>query len=246
MGTEHVKGSPNGARKCYEFGHRNNRGEPCGANAIAGKEGCWRHVGKSRAKAKAEGQVVVELRKWGLMGSEMVDPGETLLRLVSQSAARCELYARLLGEAFEAAERLRAAEQAPEHDLLAAESARLDLERILNHGGVGALVGNTYAADKQAGIFATGEAIRGLAKLESDERERCANFAAKAVAAGLAERTVRLAEQTGAAWAQMIRAVFGDPELALTEAQRAVAEAVAAHHLRALVGGPTTIEGQAA
>ena len=35
----------------------------------------------------------------------------------------------------------------------------------------------------------TGEAIRGLADLEAKERERCANFASKAVAAGLAERT---------------------------------------------------------
>ena len=41
----------------------------------------------------------------------------------------------------------------------------------------------------------TGEAIRGLADLEAKERERCANFASKAVAAGLAERTVRIAER---------------------------------------------------
>jgi hypothetical protein len=44
-------------------------------------------------------------------------------------------------------------------------------------------------------IYVTGEAIRGLADLEAKERERCANFATKAIAAGLAERTVRIAER---------------------------------------------------
>jgi hypothetical protein len=43
-------------------------------------------------------------------------------------------------------------------------------------------------------VYITGEAIRGLADLEAKERERCANFATKAIAAGLAERTVRVAE----------------------------------------------------
>jgi len=61
--------------------------------------------------------------------------------------------------------------------------------------GVAALVGNTYGAAKDVGVYVTGEAIRGLADLEAKERERCANFATKAVAAGLAERQVRLAER---------------------------------------------------
>src|SRR5215211_5063407 len=61
--------------------------------------------------------------------------------------------------------------------------------------GVAALVGNTYGAAKDVGVYVTGEAIRGLADLEAKERERCANFASKAVAAGLAERQVRLAER---------------------------------------------------
>jgi hypothetical protein len=214
MGSDHAKGSPNGAKKCYEYGHRNNRGGPCAANVIKGTTGCWRHAGKSRAKAKAQGAVVVELQRWGL-GDSTVDPGETLLRLVSQSAARVDLYSRLLGEAYEAAERLQRAQAAPQSDLLAAETARLDLERIFNTGGVGALIGHQYAADKQAGVFATGEAIRGLARLEGEERDRCANFATKAVAAGLAERQVRLAERQGAMLgailADVVRALGGDP-----------------------------------
>jgi hypothetical protein len=48
---------------------------------------------------------------------------------------------------------------------------------------------------RDVGVYVTGDAIRGLADLEAKERERCANFASKAVAAGLAERTVRIAER---------------------------------------------------
>jgi len=60
--------------------------------------------------------------------------------------------------------------------------------------GVAALVGNTYGAAKDVGVCATGEAIRGPADLEAKERDRCA-FASKGVAAGLADRTVRIAER---------------------------------------------------
>src|SRR5215211_6321731 len=45
--------------------------------------------------------------------------------------------------------------------------------------GVAALVGNTYGAAKDVGVYVTGEAIRRLADLEAKERERCANFASK-------------------------------------------------------------------
>lgn len=154
------------------------------------------HAGKSRAKARAEGAVVLELRNWGL-GDTTVDPGEILLRLVTQSAARCEFYAGLLQQAYAAAERLRAAEGLPDGGE-ATVTARLDLERVLNTGGVAVLIGHTYAGTQTSGVIATGEAIRGLVKLESEERDRCANFATKAIAAGLAERQVRLAERHGA------------------------------------------------
>jgi hypothetical protein len=44
-----------------------------------------------------------------------------------------------------------------------AETAREDLDRIFNTGGVAASVGNTYGAAKDVGVYVTGEAIRGLA-----------------------------------------------------------------------------------
>jgi hypothetical protein len=85
----------------------------------------------------------------------------------------------LLEEAYEAAERLTQAHdagaqiQAPADELAdTAETARRDLDRIFNTGGVAALVGNTYGAAKHVGVYVTGEVIRGLADLEAKERER--------------------------------------------------------------------------
>src|SRR5215216_4040174 len=192
----------------------------CRATARTGKQ-CkeqgdpwWDSVPISRGSnphVASKAAVRAEVWSWGL-GDTTVDPGEVLLRLVTQSAARAERYAMLLEEAYEAAERLKQAHDAGERieapgDELAdtAETARRDLDRIFNTGGVAALVGNTYGAAKDVGVYGTGEAIRGLADLEAKERERCANFAAKAVAAGLAERTVRVAERQGQLWRRWCR-----------------------------------------
>jgi phosphoenolpyruvate synthase/pyruvate phosphate dikinase len=60
-----------------------------------------------------------------------------------------------------------------------AETARRDLDRIFNTGGVAAVVGTTYGAAKDVGVYVIREAIRGLADLEGKERERCGNFASK-------------------------------------------------------------------
>lgn len=188
--------------------------------------------------------MVVELRRWGLTThAELVDPGETLLRLVTQSAARVEMYARLLAEAYEAAERLRAATEAPQSDLLASETARMDFERVMNEGGVGVLIGHKYSGTQVNGVIATGEAIRGLVELEATERDRCANFAAKAVAAGLAERMVRASEQMAGLVAKAVEDSLS--ELGLDPKDPRV-RAVIAGRLQAIAGGPKTIEGVAA
>ena len=55
----------------------------------------------------------------------------------------------------------------------------------------------TSARPPEHGEYKACEYIRGLAQLEPQERDRCANFATKAVAAGPAERTVRIAERQG-------------------------------------------------
>lgn len=196
---------------------RRKDGQPCGAQAVDGTDACQRHAGRAFAEQRAKGAVVLELRRWGLNGhDELADPGQTLLKLITQSAARAEHYAALLEQAYDAAERLKAAEQPvdgmpPSVDSSAdRDRALLDLERVFNTGGISALIGHEYAADKEGGVFATGEAIRGLVQLEAQERDRCANFAVKGIAAGLAERQVRLAERQGALVAEVLRAVLAD------------------------------------
>lgn len=214
-------------------------GNPCKQYAIRGGTVCAKHGGRAK-QVRAKAAVRAELQAWGL-GDTNVDPGEVLLKLVSQSAARAGRYARLLEEAYDAAERLKAAHEAEElfetaeldddeAERAAVQVARDDLKRIFNSGGVAALVGHTYDSSKDGGIFATGEAIRGLAQLEAAERDRCANFAAKAVAAGLATRQVELAERQGALMAQVVLAVF--EELDLTDEQREAVPDVLERHLR--------------
>jgi hypothetical protein len=117
-----------------------------------------------------------------------------------------------------------------------AETVREDLDRIFNTGGVAALVGNTYGAAKDVGVYVTGEAIRGLADLEAKERERCANFASKAVAAGLAERTVRIAERQGQLMVEMVHAALR--EVDLSPEQAAAFKAALARQARELTASP--------
>lgn len=187
-------------------------GKPCKLKAIPGGTVCRFHGGAAK-QVKAKAAVRAELITWGVADA-LDDPGEVLLRLVTQSRKRADLYAHLLQEAFEAAERLKQAHAAgmnieAEGDAYAdtAETARGDLDRLFSTGGVAALVGNTYGAAKDVGVYVTGEAMRGLADLEAKERDRCANFAAKAVAAGLMKRQVEIAELQGQLLAKALAAL---------------------------------------
>jgi hypothetical protein len=54
--------------------------------------------------------------------------------------------------------------------------------------------------------------------LEAKERDRCANFATKANAAGLAERTVRVAERQGQLMVEMVQAALREVDLSPEQA----------------------------
>lgn len=169
------------------------------------------HAGISTEQAKAKGAVVVELSKWGI-SDRTLDPGMTLLQLMTQSFQRAKLYGQLLEEAYDAAERLQGSDEVGElpesvDSVADRDRAAQDLQRVFASGGVSALIGHTYSSSED-GVFAAGEAIRGLVNLEAQERDRAAGMAAKAVAAGLATRQVELAEKQGALVADVIRAVL--------------------------------------
>lgn len=178
-------------------------GNLCGAPAVAGTDLCTSHSGISRLKHKARGAVVVEVLNWGL-GDTTVDPGEVLLRLVTQSAARAEKYAAVVEQ------------------LVADNDGSLPK----------ALTADSYTVSDTGMPVKTGEYVRAMARLEAEERDRCAGMATKAIAAGLAERQVRLAEKQGALIAQAIKAILDD--LNLTPEQQALVGEVVPRHLRSV------------
>ena len=56
--------------------------------------------------------------------------------------------------------------------------------------------------------YKAGEYVRGLAKLEAEERDRCASFCAKAVAAGLVKKQTELAQIQGEMLVKALQAVL--------------------------------------
>jgi hypothetical protein len=157
-------------------------GQRCQLWAKPGALVCWKH-GANAPQVAAKAAVRAEVMRWGLHDSTE-DPGEILLRLVTQSAERVRRYS--------------------------AELEELVAEKTLRH----ALVGTA-----QGEFGPTGEYIRGLAQLEAQERDRCANFCRLAITAGLAERQVRVAERQGQLLAELLRAVLADPALGLSSTQ---------------------------
>lgn len=150
----------------------------CERWALRGATVCNDHGGQL-PNVKRKAVVLGELMDWGLTDTTE-DPGEILLRLVTQSSRRVALYSYLLMQAYEHAELIGRESQMPSFP-----------------SGVQALIGGTFSATNDGHVYQTGEQIRGLVALEAQERDRCANFATKAIAAGLAERQVRIAERVG-------------------------------------------------
>lgn len=166
--TSPVTGKPTGKRGCAK---RKRGGMLCDGPAITGTDRCRMHAGQPAAKLKAQGEVRTMVINWGL-GDSAVDPGEVLLRLVTQSAVRAERYAAELGQMVEDSDSLQKA-----------------------------LIEEAWGEFGKQGEF-----VRGLVKLEAEERDRCAAMATKAIAAGLAERQVRIAERQGAQVVQLLKA----------------------------------------
>lgn len=155
-----------------------------------------------------------ELMLWA-PGDAKVDPGETLLRLLSQSWARVRLYSDLLAKAYEGAE---------------------DFPEAFAGAGVRALIGHKYDLTKDGDPVAVEEATRGLVALEAQERDRCAKFAKLAIDAGIEERRVRLAEREVDMMEAVIRRALDG--LGLTAEQAARAPAVIAQAIRlTAIGG---------
>ena len=95
-----------------------------------------------------------------------------------------------------------------------------------------ALIAETWISTERGDSYKAGEYIQGLAQLEAQERDRCANFATKAVAAGLMKRQVELAEAQALLMAKVIRTIL--ERLDLTAEQRLLSATVVREELLAL------------
>lgn len=186
---------------------KKSTGNLCKAGAIPFTHYCRIHLGKTVEQAKFEVLPAMELAQWGI-DDTTVDPALTLLRLVSQSARRCAFYGQLLGATYKAAE---AKDEQERSD---------NLKSLVKVAGVSALIGARKAATAHGDIYQAEEVIRALVQLEGAERDRCANFAAKAIQAGIAERAISIAEDQAAAIVSLMMASLNDPTVGLTPAQR--------------------------
>jgi hypothetical protein len=85
-----------------------------------------------------------------------------------------------------------------------------------------------------------------LMRLWNDERDRVARISKAALDAGVAERHIKLAERYGEAIATVLRAIFYDPGLGLTPAQRDRLPDLVRRHLGAVEGDQLALERGAA
>lgn len=197
-------------------------GSRCHSAALKGLDRCWSHAGEKLEVAQAKGQAITA---WSaLSGEPAVSATQAVLGMLQMSWLRVHLYAGLLNEQVDAAQDQRGLEGAGGG-------------RGAGSVGPGAgLVGHTYSGVKDIGVFATGEAIRGLAQLESAERDRCVKYAKTAHDMGIAEAQVEIAKQQAAIFAAAFMRTLN--RLDLTIEQRAQAAEMMTVELQALESVP--------
>jgi len=212
---------PGDARWCEEHQRwectkqRTKQRGDCHNLAVAGTATCRNHAGVSLEVAKAQGQA--RITAWSAMQAMPgLEPGRAVLAMLHMSWLRVHLYAALLEEQVVGeAEDVVGSWNGDADD----DEVPRGVARQLSPAGTAGLIGHTFAADKVAGIFASGEARRALVDLEAQERDRCVKFAKVAHDMGIAEREVKLAEQQGQLLAMVINNVLGDLSLTVEQQQ---------------------------
>jgi hypothetical protein len=117
---------------------------------------------------------------------------EVYARLVAVSVARAEFYGAMLNELVEHHRRGRGD----------------DFDRTVP--GLGALIGYTWSGDGQGGTVATGEAVRALAKLESEERDRAAKLTREGIRMGLEAKQADVMRGYGRTVVEAMRQLCGE------------------------------------
>lgn len=206
-----------GAVRCEQHGRwecskksKRRPGERCHALAIKGTNACKTHGGQRREVLKAKGEALSAWR--AIPGQQGVSPSEAVMAMLQMSWARVHLYAGLLER----------------------QLAEADPGAAAGVGQGEGLIGHTYSASPSVGVYESGEAVRGLAQLESAERDRCVRYAKVAHDMGIADREIRLAEAQGAMLAGVISRILD--ALELTPGQRALVATVVPRELLAIAG----------
>ncbi|MEU4825107.1 hypothetical protein AB0H37_24815 [Actinomadura sp. NPDC023710] len=207
--------------ECVKNRKQARGGGRCHQPAVTGLDRCRSHVGVTLELAEVQGAA---MDAWSATyGQPAVDPAQAVIGMLNLAVFRANFYAGLL-----------------EEQVLRAQEDRDDGGDPYTKGappvgeGVG-LIGHTYSADKEYGIFASGEAIRGLVLLEGQERDRVVRYAKAAHDMGIAERHIRVAEQQAAQLADAIRKILDG--LNLSPDQQKVVPRLVPSVLRALAAG---------
>lgn len=188
-------------------GHAKSTGRQCAAWPIKGGRVCIKHGGKAgqvRTAAERRIKQAKALKAVAAFGlPREIDPREALLEEVYRTAGAV--------------------------DWLQRQVQALQDEQVV--------WGVTEEVTKDSGEFPGVDVTRAAevnvwVKLWQAERAHLVRVAKEAIAAGIEERKVRLAEQQGALLADVIRRILGD--LDLTPAQQARVPEVVPRHLRAV------------
>lgn len=201
-------------------------GGRCHANAVTGLDRCLGHAGVSPDLARAQGAA---MDAWSTAGDLDLSPPEAVIGMYKLAWVRAHFYAGLLEEQFLRAQGDQDGDELPAGDPFAFAPGAGSV-------GVGAgLIGHTFSADKEQGIFASGEAIRGLVQLEAQERDRVVRFARAAHDMGIADREIRLAEQQGALIAAAVKKILAG--LGLSPKQQEIVPQLVPMVLREIASG---------
>lgn len=169
---------------------KRHKGQRCHASAVRGTAVCRHHGGQPTQLLKAKGAAAITA--WDAMaGDPNVSSSEVVMRVLQMTWLRVNLLSGLLREQFEAEQAFRAS-VSPGSPAMAALTAALGGADDVGPGA--GLIGHTRSAAPGIGTYVTGEALRGLARMEADERERAVKFAKAAHDMGIAEKHLALAE----------------------------------------------------
>jgi hypothetical protein len=200
---------------------RGRPGKTCGQFAgqstnHPGEGRCWLHGGRGNAEVKAEQEqamvrLVADMNKLGI--DTPIDPAVAVLEEIARANGHV-IYLR--GEL----------QKLPDGDAL----VKGVLSVTQRKGVAMTPSGRLEPVDETTTVVGPG--VHVLWKLYCAERDRLSKLALAALAAGVAERQIRLAEQQGALVGRLVVAMLGD--LNLTEEQRGLVPGVIRRHLSAV------------